>query len=1072
MTKRKAQTPIESNADHPRLWRTLEEKSFTPEQWKDLSAKETGVQTTVGRDIDVGTQDLLGRRNFVTLTGAAATMVGLGGCIRRPEERILPYSKAVEHLVPGIPLHFATTLERSGLPLGVLVTSHEGRPTKVEGNARHPSSGGATDAHAQATLLDLYNPDRATTYTQTSRKEPFASMAHSRKAFHEALQTELRAAEPKKGEGLRILVTPTSSPTEVRLRDDVRKRFPKARFHEYSAVDDGPIARGRSMVMPRATHVEVDFSLTHVVAAFDSDFLHMEAGSVTRASNFAKARRVTSAQDAMTRLYSVEAGLSATGAASDNRLRLPSSQVGFALAELIRQLRENHGVTIAPEVVKALPRGQLDRAQLRWIATLAKDFARGENRSVVMVGRKQPDWVHALAHVLHAATGAMPFCVKVHEARAVEVSPDAPPNPGVDGTGDVGTAQRRKASAPSAPVVAARTAGTAVPPAPPGTLAELVSDMERGRVKQLLILHGNPVYDAPADLDFKKALSKVPFTAHLAMTLDETASQCTWHIPAAHQLECWGDALSPDGMFSIRQPLISPLFGGESGIEVLARLSGTLRWQGHRQVRLTAEERWKGTPFEGRWRKTLHSGVDLTESASRAVTSVNPRVEPLVNRLRDVRAMPLPSAGALEVTFSPCSKVWDGRHANNPWLLELPEGMTKICWDNAALMSKSTATELGVQSGDMVQLTEGGRKIELPVWVQPGHADQCVSLTLGWGRSRAGRYGNHVGFDVTPLRTSKHPQVLAGVSLSKTGKTHVLAQTQVHDSMEGRPLSIDMTLDQFRRNPKTPKYKSVEPKLPPLWEKVDYSKGYRWGMNIDLNACTGCNTCVIACQAENNIPSVGKGQVLRGREMYWIRIDRYFVGDDEANPQVALQPVACQQCEQAPCENVCPVNATVHSPEGLNSMVYNRCIGTRYCANNCPYKVRRFNYLAWHGYLDDKRADYTEFPEVKKMQYNPNVTVRFRGVMEKCTYCVQRIEAARVKSKLNKTTIKDGDVVPACAQACPADAIVFGDLNDANSRVSKRANQDRAYKLLVELGTEPRTTFSGRIRNPNPEMKA
>jgi molybdopterin-containing oxidoreductase family iron-sulfur binding subunit len=426
----------------------------------------------------------------------------------------------------------------------------------------------------------------------------------------------------------------------------------------------------------------------------------------------------------------------------------------------------------------------------------------------------------------------------------------------------------------------------------------------------------------------------------------------------------------------------------------------------------------------------------------------------------------------IEVSFEPDFALHDGRHANNLWALELPRPMTKLVWDNAALMSPSTRDALGLKDGQMVRLSKGGNKVEIPVWAVPGHADYCITLSLGWGRMSAGRYGNGKGFDVYSLRTSDAMDFTDGVTVEALRETYNLVQTQTHDRMEGRPIAIDATLDEYKAEPDFASYRSVDPvSTPPLWKQQDYGEGHQWGMVIDLNTCTGCNSCVVACQAENNIPVVGKFEVERGREMHWLRIDRYFVGDDENDPQVAVQPVTCQQCEEAPCENVCPVNATTHTPEGLNDMAYNRCVGTRYCANNCPYKVRRYNYLDWHGHLDDKFGWFEDFPESRKLQFNPNVTVRMRGVMEKCTYCVQRIQEGKISAKRDGRQLKDGDIRTACQSACPPQAIIFGDLNDPTSAVANFAKLDRGYKLLSEIGTRPRTTFLARIRNPNPKLK-
>ncbi len=573
-------------------------------------------------------------------------------------------------------------------------------------------------------------------------------------------------------------------------------------------------------------------------------------------------------------------------------------------------------------------------------------------------------------------------------------------------------------------------------------------------------------------------------SVHVSTHRNETSELCSWHAPLAHELEAWGDQQSLDGSVSIQQPLIAPLYDGRSELEILATLAGETVTSGHDIVRQTHSTRLQkdtkalldyGLSAQALspdvvWRSALHLGILLTLTQSRPGVDLVAIIEALFAVMKAEQENP--PGRDFVVTFEPDPALWDGRHANNLWALELPQPMTKLVWDNAALLSPATAKAIGVKSGQMLRFGKGEATVDVPAWIVPGHANQCATLTLGWGRSAAGRYGNGKGFDVNPLRMTDGMDFADGVSVGVLRESYTLVQTQTHDRMEGRPIAIDATLDEYKKEPDFASYRSVDPvSTPPLWKQVDYGEGHKWGMTIDLNGCTGCNACVVACQSENNIPVVGKFEVERGREMHWLRIDRYFVGDDENNPEVAVQPVTCQQCEEAPCENVCPVNATVHSPEGLNDMVYNRCVGTRYCANNCPYKVRRFNYLDWHGHLDDKFGWYEDFPESRKLQFNPNVTVRMRGVMEKCTYCVQRIEKGKLSAKLDGRTLRDGEIKSACQQACPTGAITFGDLNDPKSRVSKLAAVDRNYKLLAEIGTRPRTSFLARIRNPNPELK-
>ncbi len=615
------------------------------------------------------------------------------------------------------------------------------------------------------------------------------------------------------------------------------------------------------------------------------------------------------------------------------------------------------------------------------------------------------------------------------------------------------------------------------------SIADLASEIDS--VQSLIILGGNPVYDAPADLKFGELLRREGLTSvHLASHRNETSELCSWHAPLAHELEAWGDQQTLDGAISFQQPLIAPLYGGRNPLEILAAFAGEKNPNAHDEVRATQEETLEkmtvsllmlgfspdGTSQDAVWRGGLHAGVFVQPQQGEAKVLLNPILDALASAPRSADARS--ATVNFEVNFEPDPALWDGTHANNLWALELPNPMTKLVWDNAALISPATSRALGVKNGQMLRISKGDAKVEVPAWIVPGHADNCVTLTLGWGRTAAGRYGNGKGFDVNPLRSSDGMDFTDGVSIEPLREGYNLVQTQTHDRMEGRPIAIDATLDEYKKEPDFASYRSVDPvSTPPLWKQQDYSQGHKWGMAIDLNGCTGCNACVVACQAENNIPTVGKFEVERGREMHWLRIDRYFVGDDENQPEVAVQPVTCQQCEEAPCENVCPVNATVHSPEGLNDMSYNRCVGTRYCANNCPYKVRRFNYLDWHGHLDDKFGWYEDFPESRKLQFNPNVTVRMRGVMEKCTYCVQRIQEGKLSAKRDGRKLKDGDIKSACQQACPTGAIAFGDLNDPESTVAKWSDINRNYKLLAEIGTRPRTSFLARIRNPNPKLK-
>ncbi|MBX3190965.1 MAG: 4Fe-4S dicluster domain-containing protein [Labilithrix sp.] len=992
----------------------------------------------------------------------------------------MPYSKAPEHVIPGVPSAYATVRQQRGDAIGLVVQSHEGRPTKVEGNPDHPSSSGATDAWSQAAIYELCDPDRSTSPMRGGRIAPTpGAPTHTASTWPEldAFVSDIaRAAQADSGAKLRLLVEPTISPTFVRLRDALQAKLPQLKIHVWSSVNDANAREGANLAFGQAVNVVPDYSQAKVIVSLDSDFLGTETGAVRANREFSAGRKLTHGPEGtLNRLYVVEPTFSTTGMNADHRLRLPAQDIERYALALAKELATKHGLdlgalkeTVAAADDKAVP--------AQWREVVAKELAGARAKSVIVVGSRQPARVHALVHALNAALG--------NAGHTVSYFPVADPLEGD----------------------------------PTASLKQLVADMEKNLVGTLVILGGNPVYDAPADLKLGERLKTLGSTVHVSSHFNETSEACIWHAPRAHELECWGDLRAVDGTVAVQQPLIAPLFGGKSDIEILARLGGNASPKGHDLVQETLG------PAKAGWKEALKKGV--VGSAAKAFGPMDARKTEVAAAFANVKAASPLAADSLEITFAPCPKLYDGRYANNPLLLELPDPVNKITWDNVATVSKSTAQALGLENGQMVRLTRAGAPgaVDIAVWITPGQADNTLGLTLGWGRLKAGRYGDKHGFDVGPLRTSDAMHMASGVKLAKlsageidaikdrfrkvgmaAGESPVagrirpddpfevetrfykISQTQEHNTMEGRPVAIDATFEEYKKNPFFAYFPndarkdldkdgepiavrgsgSPDPSVLPLWDKVDYSKGHKWGMGVDLTSCTGCNACVIACQIENNVPAVGKEQVWRGREMHWLRIDRYFVGLDVDNPQIAFQPVACVQCEEAPCENVCPVNATEHSPEGLNDMAYNRCIGTRYCANNCPYKVRRFNFLNYHT----SGGTYDDVPETEKLHYNPDVTVRMRGVMEKCTYCVQRIQEGKIKAKREGRTIKDGEIVSACQQVCPAGAIVFGDLNDPNSKVAKWRAKDRAYRLLAELGTHPRTSYLGKIRNPNPEME-
>jgi Fe-S-cluster-containing dehydrogenase component len=990
------------------FWRSLEEKA-NPDLLREASCGSDVVKQTVSP------AELLrlNRRNFMTLGGAVSLLTGIEGCVRRPVEKILPFTEAPEQTAPGIPAHYATVIQSRGDAVGLLVTCHDGRPTKIEGNPEHPASRGAADLLTQAAVLDLYDPDRAREPSKAGFKKSFAEVD----AMFGKLVSEYAATQ---GAGLHVLMQPTNSPSVLRLRETVTQRMPSVRFHVYSPLNESAARAGSELAFGRPYATNPHFDKAKVVLSVDCDFMHTEQGSVRASADFAAARRLSKAGDPMNRLYAVEPTLSVTGSNADHRLRLPAGDAQRYLMALAAELAAKHGAVLGP-IAQVVSQASSDGFPPLWIQAVAKDLAANRGAGLIVAGSRQPAAVHALVHELNRVLGNAGRTVTY----SVPVDPTEPD-------------QFR-------------------------SITELAEAIGAGKVKTLLILGGNPAYDAPADLGLAGLIERVPVTITFSGYRDETGVKTMWHVPRAHELESWGDQLAFNGQLSVQQPLIAPLWGGRTDIEVLAQLAGEANWRSYEQVKKTVRAR--GHETELAWSKLVQRGIE--EGGVAAILGSLPIQEGTVaSALKDAIAGVKPDKDSLEVVFLADNKLADGRHANNSWLLEMPDPITRIVWDNVAFFSPSTAGALGLENGDMVKIELAGRSVSVAVWKLPGQAANSIGLPLGWGRTRAGKNHNPAsgetsGFNVYPLRSSKAPHFAQGAKLTKLDASYKVVQTQDHDSMEGRPVAIETDLAGYEERPNFPEYLSPDPSVPPLWKEQDYSEGYQWGMVIDLNACNGCNACVIACQSENNVPVVGKDQVSRGREMHWFRIDRYFAGDAD-EPEVAFQPIGCQHCEIAPCENVCPVNATAHSPEGLNDIAYNRCIGTRYCMNNCPYKVRRFNFLNFN----------LNIPESRKMQFNPNVSVRFRGVIEKCSYCVQRIEGAKIASKREDRKLHDGEVVSACQQTCPTGAIAFGDINDPNSQVSRQRNVDRNYALLAEIGTKPRTRFLGKVRNPNPEMQA
>lgn len=979
-------------------WRSLDERAGAPE-YVEQSYREfpDGAAEPDNNNWS--------RRNFLTLMGASLALAGLNGC-RRPVEKVVPYAKQPEEITVGVPLYYATAMPFGLGATGLLVKCNEGRPTKIEGNPTHSSSGGAATTFEQASILDLYDPDRSR-FVRTRQANS------TWEAFVTFWRDQLKVFGANQGEGLAVLAEPFRSPSLYRLREEFARQFPKASWFSYAPISDENIYAGMRLAFGRPMQPWPMVDRARVIVCLDSDLLHSETEHIRSARGFADGRRVITRQDDMNRLYVAESHFTVTGSMADHRFKMPSSQIApltVALARKLNSLGTGHPVFSG---LPSVPSPISDEA----LTAMAQDLIQNRGKSLVSAGRRQPAQVHALVAVINEALGNLGTTIEYYDVTDALV-PD-----------------RSKVN-------------------------ELRTGMQMGSVNTLVFVGGNPAYDFPAGFDFDTLLKKVPHSIHLASHDNETSRLCEWHVPMAHYLESWSDVRSADGTPSVVQPMIEPLYGGKSALELLNLVATGRDQRGYELVRETWKKLLPALQYENAWRKVLHDGwlpivndsVTVRGVDSAAIVSA---VSVLAGNA-DFGAQP--SADKMEFVFAP-SQVFDGRFANNGWLQELPDPITKLTWDNVAGMSQATATVLGVKNEDVVRVSLGGRTIDLPVWVCPGQADNSILLPLGYGRTAAGKVGNGVGSNTYQLRGLGAFDFGIGLEVVRTDRTMSLSTTQAHWNMEGRPLVREATLEEFRSGGSFKPEQPPHPPLVPLWDEHSYTEGYQWGMSIDLNACIGCNACTVACQSENNVPIVGKEQVRRGREMHWIRLDRYYAGDID-NPEIVHQPVACQHCENAPCEQVCPVAATVHDREGLNVMVYNRCIGTRYCSNNCPFKVRRFNFF-----------NYTkDLPETVQMQQNPDVTVRSRGVMEKCTYCVQRLSAAKITAKREGKELADGDVVTACQQACPAKAIVFGNVNDPNSQVAKLRTVERSYEMLKEFNLRTRTTYLARLRNPNPDL--
>ena len=997
----------------PTLWRSLEERENSAAFNEALGREFTDA--AAGRDAEG-----LSRRNFVRLMGAATALTGIGltGC-RRPEAHLVPFAKSAEWSIPGKFLYYASAMPTPAGAIPLIVTTSDGRPTKIEGNQLHPLSNGSTNSFAQASILDLYDPHRSKEITHDSLKVGRGDLDN--------LLARLRAtAGANGGEGLAILIGRENSPTIERLRTGLARQFPKMLWVEDEAISSAGALEAFAAILGAGALPLPDFNKAEVILSIGSDFLNPAESGFGYANGFAKRR---DPKGKMNRLYVVENHFSLTGGMADHRLRVRSSEYGDFATAVASAVASKTGDSNLSALAAAY-KGTGVTFDPAWIKGVADDLISAKGKSLVLIGVQQPVAVRALVLGINEALGNFGSTITVRQTGAN----------------------------------------------PAAKLADLCEAIKAGSVSTLIILSGNPVHTAPSDLDFPNLLARVPETLHLSLFADETSRVTRWQVPAAHDLESWGDARSLDGTVCSVQPMILPLWNGIAKTEVLAALAGE-QIDGPSAVRATFSGFSKDSS-DTAWQTFLKNG--FAAGTAWPVTSAPFNQSAALSAVQSAKAS---ASGDFEVVFLRSSSVDDGRYAGNSWLQETPDFVTKLVWDNAVLVSPADAKALGIKDGDWLKLTAGDHFVEAAALITPGHADRSVSIALGYGRKGLSHVMDKVGFDAYPLRHSSSRCFRKGVKVERLAKdAYVFARTQEHQSMEGRNLAREGTLDQFQEEPKFAA--AMDGEAAPthsIYPTPSYTDDLQWGMSVDLNSCIGCNACLLACQSENNIPVVGKDQVRRGRDMAWIRIDRWFASADHSEESLEMLPMAvmCQQCEMAPCEPVCPANATVHSEEGLNLMAYNRCIGTRYCANNCPWKVRRFN---WFDY-NERPLDQLYYGPLApkgmadslKMAKNPNVTVRMRGVMEKCTFCIQRIEEAKIgrsvaagASDVTKTPLPT--LKTACQQSCPSESIVFGNIADPESAVSKAKADPRTYSSLAYLGTRPRVTYMARVRNPNPAM--
>jgi MoCo/4Fe-4S cofactor protein with predicted Tat translocation signal len=1015
-------------------WRSLEHLAQTPE----IRALAENEFSSYDPD-EMMKLPAVTRRRFVQLMSASMALAGLTltGCRRWPQDKLAPYTSNPTNRIPGIPEQYATVMEINGVASPLLVTSFDGRPIKIEGNPTHPYSQtvvgklGAADAMAQASVLELYDPDRLNSVIDRTGS---ADSVSNWDAFAGALRAALGGLPADSLQGLAILSQAASSPTRQRLREEISKQYAKVQWFEFETLSRGNEIAGSTLALGSAARQVMHLDKAAVMVFLDADPFMTHPAHVKYASDWASGRR-TADSGSMSRVYVAESAMTTTGSVADVRMGVLPSRISPILTALAAKFGVDGNSSV-----------QLTADEQAFVNQAAADISAHRGAAVVAVGSHVAPQDQALALALNNAIGAIGTTLTLHEEKI-----EQPPNHF-------------------------------------DALAQLADQIKSGGVSTLIVLGGNPVYDAPGDIDFASALKSVATSIHLTLYDNETSKLCKWVGPQAHYLESWSDARAWDGTISVVQPLIEPLYGGITGEQMLAIIAGEKQTDSDALVRATLGPLLPSGDADLEYRRVLNDGM----LANSAFAQISASVQPVVPATSEA------GASGMEIRFLPSPYFYDGRFAGSGWLQEMPNPLTKLVWDNAATISKADADQLGVSLGDMLQITLNGQSIEIPAFILPGQPKGVIGLMLGYGRTAAGHIGTGIGVNVNTIRTRANPFAAAGAKVTATGESYSLVTTQdyhLFDSIginqrqeqvgeekhQSGEIIKESTLAEYAADPQLFHRKEDGSLALQLWSPPNaFNDPHAWGMAIDLSTCIGCHACVVACQAENNIPIVGKDQVERNRQMHWIRIDRYFKGEaDDPNPEVVYQPLTCQQCENAPCEQVCPVGATMHDTEGINVMVYNRCVGTRYCSNNCPYKVRRFNYLDWQS--QDPRHDkypvpYLNIPDqqqleevnrIKRMVFNPEVTVRMRGVMEKCTFCVQRIHTTQIAKRAAGEELVDGDIVTACQQACPTQAIIFGDLNDTNSKVSQWHQNNRAFGLLdAELNTRPRNRFLAKISNP------